>query len=87
MLILSRKSQQAVVISGTNGVEQLLKVTVLGLRGDTVKLGFEAGEEVPIFRHEVWERICAEGQAANPRPLASSANGTSAVRRRNGKME
>jgi hypothetical protein len=30
MLILARKSQEAVVISGTNGYEQVLKVTVLG---------------------------------------------------------
>ncbi len=42
MLVLSRKSQEAVVVSGTSGIEQLLKVTVLEVRGGNVKLGFEA---------------------------------------------
>ena len=54
MLVLARKSQEAVVIGGSNGYEQVLKVTVLEVRGGTVKLGFEAGAEVPIHRAEVW---------------------------------
>ena len=69
MLILARKSQEAVVISGTSGFEQLLKVTVLDVRGGTVKLGFEAGDEVPIHRAEVWERIRAESRAPDPKPV------------------
>jgi carbon storage regulator len=69
MLILARKSQEAVVISGTNGYEQLLKVTVLDVRGGTVKLGFEAGDEVPIHRAEVWERIRAESWPPDPKPI------------------
>ena len=56
MLILARKSQEAVVISGA-GLEPMIKVTVLEVRGSSVKLGFEAGDEVPIHRAEVWERI------------------------------
>jgi carbon storage regulator len=71
MLILARKSQEAVVISGTHGIEQVLKVTVLEVRGGTVKLGFEAGDEVPIHRAEVWERIRAESQP--PAPMAVPA--------------
>jgi carbon storage regulator CsrA len=71
MLILARKSQEAVVISGANGYEQLLKVTVLEVRGGTVKLGFEAGAEVPIHRAEVWERIRTENGASNAKPLAA----------------
>ena len=70
MLILSRKSQEAVVVSGTSGFEQLLKVTVLEVRGSSVKLGFEAGEEVPIYRHEVWERIRAESRTPDFKPIA-----------------
>jgi carbon storage regulator CsrA len=70
MLILSRRSQEAVVVTGTDDVEQLLKVTVLEVRGSSVKLGFEAGEEVPIFRHEVWKRIRAESQETNPEQIA-----------------
>lgn len=70
MLVLSRKSQEAVVISGTSEFEQLLKVTVLEVRGGSVKLGFEAGAEVPIHRAEVWERIRAESRAPVPTPIA-----------------
>jgi len=70
MLILARKSQEAVVVGATSEFEQLLKVTVLEVRGGTVKLGFEAGDEVPIHRAEVWERIRAESRAADPEPIA-----------------
>lgn len=51
------------VVSVTRGFEQLLKVTVLEIRGDSVKLAFEANEEIPIHREEVWERIRAERQS------------------------
>jgi carbon storage regulator len=71
MLILARKSREAVVISGTGGFEPLLKVTVLEVRGGNVKLGFEAGDEVPIHRAEVWERIRTENRAPEPRPIAA----------------
>lgn len=59
MLVLSRKSEQSVVVGGSNGVEHMLKVTVLEIGSGHVKLGFEANEDVPIHRMEVWERINA----------------------------
>ena len=62
MLVLARKSRQAVVVSGGSGLEPMLTVTVLEVRGGQVKLGFEANDEIPIHRAEVWERIRAEGQ-------------------------
>jgi carbon storage regulator CsrA len=71
MLILSRKIQEAVVISGTSGYEQVLKVTVLEVRGGHVKLGFEAGAEVPIHRAEVWERIRAENRMREAHVITS----------------
>ena len=57
MLVLSRKTEESVVVGGSNGVERLLKVTVLEIRGGRVSLGFEASEDVPVHRREVWERI------------------------------
>jgi carbon storage regulator len=59
MLVLSRKSNEAVVVGTPNGVECLLKVTVLDIQGDRVRLGFEAAANVPVHRLEVWERIRA----------------------------
>jgi len=66
MLVLTRRHQEAVVISGTNGLEQVVKVTVLDVRGSNVRLGFEASDEVPIHRAEIWDRICAERRISNP---------------------
>ena len=60
MLVLSRKNQESVVIGGTDGFHRLLKVTVLAIRGASVKLGFEVDSDVPVHRSEVWERIQAE---------------------------
>ena len=61
MLVLSRKNRESVVIGGDDGLHRLLKVTVLGIRGTNVKLGFEVDAGVPVHRSEVWERIRAEG--------------------------
>ncbi len=58
MLVLSRKTRESVVVGGENNFERLLKVTVLDIRGGSVKLGFEADPAVPVHRTEVWERIC-----------------------------
>jgi carbon storage regulator len=57
MLILSRKNLQSVMIGTPDDLQHVLKVTVLGIRGNNVKLGFEVAANVPIHRLEVWERI------------------------------
>jgi carbon storage regulator len=62
MLVLSRKSRESVVVGGTDGFHRLLKVTVLAVKGATVKLGFEVDPDVPVHREEVWERINAGGR-------------------------
>jgi sRNA-binding carbon storage regulator CsrA len=41
MLVLTRKSQEAVVVGGVGGFAHLLKVTVLEIRSGKVRLGFE----------------------------------------------
>ena len=65
MLVLSRKSLESVVVGGADGFPRLLKVTVLGIHGAKVKLGFEVDPEVPVHRSEVWERINAAAQAGS----------------------
>ena len=62
MLVLSRRNRESVVIGGDDGLHRLLKVTVLGIRGANVKLGFEVDPDVPVHRSEVWERMNAGGQ-------------------------
>ena len=64
MLVLSRKKQESVVVGGASGCEQLLKVTVVEIRGGSVRLGFDASADLPVHRTEVWERIVAEKSVA-----------------------
>ena len=67
MLVLSRKCMEAVVVNNADGVERLIKVTVLGIEKGKVRLGFEAAPKFPVHRLEVWERIQADGsQVARP---------------------
>jgi carbon storage regulator CsrA len=66
MLILSRKSHESVMVGGSEGGEQFLKVTVLEIRRGCVRLGFEAEANVPVHRWEVWERIRAERAPESP---------------------
>ena len=53
MLVLSRKENQSIVISDH------IVVTVLDIRGDSVRLGIEAPREVTIHRREIHEKIQA----------------------------
>jgi carbon storage regulator CsrA len=75
MLVLSRKSQESVVVGGAEGFERLLKVTVLEIDRGKVRLGFEIDKAVPIHRWEVWERIRAGGRTDGP-TRAPAAPGT-----------
>ena len=77
MLVLSRKSNESVVVGGTDRFERLLKVTVLDIRNGSVRLGFEADADVPVHRQEVWERIQAEGGPAGTLNKGSPPGGTS----------
>ena len=61
MLVLTRKSQETVVVGGADGFECLLKVTVLRIKNGSVVLGFDVAADVPVHRLEVWERIQASG--------------------------
>lgn len=62
MLIMSRTVDESVAVGGSSGFEHLLKVTVLEIRGGTVRLGFEIDDSVPVHRWEVWERLQALSQ-------------------------
>lgn len=68
MLVLTRKVQQTVVVGGSPAFPITLKVTVLQVVGNRVRLGFVAEADVPVHRQEVWERIRADDHDdQNPR--------------------
>lgn len=51
MLVLSRKKNETIVI------QDQIEVTVLGIEGDTVRLGISAPKTIDIFRKEVYLSI------------------------------
>ena len=61
MLVVSRKASESVVVGCTNGVERLVKITVIEIQGESARLGFEVRDDFPVYRWEVWERIRAGG--------------------------
>jgi carbon storage regulator len=76
MLVLCRKPQESVVVGDAGGHERLLTVTVLGIRGNNVRLGFNVAPEIPVHRQEVWDRIQAEVSESHltPIPPASTSH-------------
>lgn len=51
MLVLTRKKNESIVIN------DMIKVTVVEIRGDKVRLGVEAPREVGVHRQEVYDQI------------------------------
>lgn len=74
MLVLSRKSNEAVVVGPAGGFEHVLKVTVLDIGNGRVKLGFEVDHNVPVHRAEIWERIQADWPPASQNGHADPSN-------------
>jgi carbon storage regulator CsrA len=77
MLILTRKIDQGIVISGN------ILVRVLGVERDRVKIGISAPTEVTVLRQELWteenadkpfeRKNAANGAAGESGPTAASA--------------
>ena len=74
MLVLSRKHLESVVVGKADGLDRLLKVSVLGIHGTKVKLGFEVDPEVLVHRSEVWERLQDGGQRKRPQSSPRAMN-------------
>lgn len=57
MLVLSRKQNQSIIINDN------IRVTVVSIRGNQVRIGVEAPPSVPVFREELCEPVLAsDGQ-------------------------
>jgi carbon storage regulator len=66
MLILTRKLNEAIMIG------EDIKITVVEIQGDKVKLGIEAPRELSILREEIYRAVSEENRQAmmNPRGIA-----------------
>ncbi|MBL8852610.1 MAG: carbon storage regulator CsrA [Planctomycetaceae bacterium] len=58
MLVLSRHRDESIMI-GDN-----VMITIVDIRGDKVRLGIEAPQDIPVHRQEVYEAIKRENQKA-----------------------
>lgn len=63
MLVLSRHRDESIMIGDD------VVVTIVDIRGDKVRLGIDAPQDIPVHRREVYEAIQRENQrAANLKP-------------------
>ena len=60
MLVLSRKQNQSIVIDGN------IRITVVSIRGNQVRLGIEAPESVAVFREELCGPFTANKESPQP---------------------
>lgn len=51
MLVLSRHKDESIIINGD------IKVMVVGIQGDKVRLGVEAPKEITVHREEIQKQI------------------------------
>ncbi len=58
MLVLSRRKDETIMI-GDN-----VEVTIVDIKGDTVRLGIQAPRSISVHRKEIYEAIQAENIAA-----------------------
>lgn len=73
MLVLSRKINQSIMV-GDN-----VRVVVVAVDRDQVKLGIEAPREIAVHRSEIYEEIQRANRSAAAAPETPAVSGTRAV--------
>lgn len=58
MLVLTRRVDESLVI------DDRIIITILAVEGDKVKVGITAPREVTVLRHELWQAMHEQNQAA-----------------------
>ncbi len=58
MLVLSRRKDETIMIGDD------VEITIVDVKGDTVRIGINAPREVPVHRKEIYEAIQRENISA-----------------------
>ena len=58
MLVLSRRSNESIIINGN------ITVTVLEIRGDHIRIGIDAPREITIHREEIHRELAQANRLA-----------------------
>jgi carbon storage regulator len=66
MLVLSRKKEESIIIRDD------ITITVIGIRGDKVRLGIDAPRSVPVHRKEIHEAIKRGDVVEKPVPCEAT---------------
>ena len=69
MLVLSRKLNQAIMVGDD------IRIVVVSVDRDQVKLGIEAPRSIAVHRSEIYEEIQRQNQAAASSALAPASPG------------
>ena len=77
MLVLTRRTGQSIMIGND------VKVTVLEIRNDQVRIGVDAPRRVQVHRKEIYEQIARENAAA----IREARSTTEALRRARPRQE
>jgi len=72
MLILTRRVGERIVINDE------IVITIVEAGRDSVRIGVEAPRSVTVHRHEVWEQIASENEAARNADITGITGGDTA---------
>jgi len=56
MLVLTRKPQESIIL----GLDGKIKFTILGVKGNQVRIGVEAPKDIDVHREEIYQRIISQ---------------------------
>jgi carbon storage regulator len=67
MLVLGRRPGESLVIDGD------IRITILEVEGERVRIGIDAPRSVPIVRQELYDAVHAENLHATNAPIPGAA--------------